>query len=59
MKINSEWHLAHRMPKNATLDERIEWHIAHAKHCNCREMPEKLKEEMKKRNIKVPTKGKN
>lgn len=49
MKLNKEWHLAHRMPKNPTIDQRIEWHIAHAKHCACREMPEKLKEEIRKR----------
>lgn len=49
LKINKEWHLAHLMPKNATLDQRIQWHIEHAKNCNCREMPEKIKEEIKKR----------
>lgn len=41
-KINKEWHLAHKMPKNPTLDERVEWHIEHAKHCTCREMPESI-----------------
>jgi hypothetical protein len=54
MKINKEWHLAHRMPPNASLDQRIEWHMEHAKHCQCREMPLKLKEELKKRGMKVP-----
>ena len=34
--------------KNATIAERIAWHLEHAKHCNCRPMPEKLKSEMKK-----------
>lgn len=54
MKTNREWHEANRMPKNATLDQRIAWHIEHAKHCSCRDIPEKLKEEMKKRKIKLP-----
>lgn len=49
MKINADWHRKHRMPKNPTLDERIEWHIEHAKHCACREMPAKIKEAIKKR----------
>jgi hypothetical protein len=49
MKLNKEWHLQHPMPKNPTLDERIAWHIAHAKHCMCREMPDKIKEEIKKK----------
>jgi hypothetical protein len=48
-KINKEWHEQHRMPKNATIDQRIAWHIEHVKHCSCRPMPEKLKAEMKKR----------
>jgi len=47
-KLNKEWHLAHRMPKNPTLDQRIEWHIEHSKHCKCRPMPDKLKAEIKK-----------
>lgn len=48
-KINREWHEQHRMPANATLDQRIEWHIAHAAHCQCREMPEKIKQAIKER----------
>jgi hypothetical protein len=52
MKINANWHLKHPMPKNPTLDQRIAWHLEHIKHCSCREIPEKLKTEMKKRKIK-------
>ena len=48
MKINRTWHEHHKMPKNASLDQRIEWHLAHEKNCQCREMPEKLREEIKK-----------
>lgn len=54
MSINKEWHLAHPMPKKASIEQRIEWHLEHSKHCNCRTgFPEKIKEEMKKRHIKV------
>jgi hypothetical protein len=35
--INKAWHEKHRMPKNASLEEKIEWHTGHAKHCNCRD----------------------
>jgi hypothetical protein len=35
-KINREWHLANKMPKNATFEQRIEWHKAHLEHCACR-----------------------
>jgi hypothetical protein len=53
MKFNKEWHLAHRMPQRATLEERIAWHLEHNKNCGCREIPVKMKQEMKKRGIKV------
>ncbi len=42
MKINAKWHLENKMPKNPTLDERINWHIKHAKNCLCRPIPPKL-----------------
>jgi hypothetical protein len=48
MAINKEWHLKHRMPKNPTPEEKIKWHKEHAKHCDCRPIPEKLAEEIRK-----------
>jgi hypothetical protein len=53
-KINKDWHLAHTMPKNPSLQQRIKWHLEHAKYCGCRPIPDKLKTEMKKLNIKFP-----
>ena len=54
-KINAEWHKKHRMPKNATTDQRIVWHLEHLKNCACRTgFPEKIKEEMEKREIAIP-----
>jgi hypothetical protein len=47
MKINKVWHLKNKMTKNPKPEERIKWHLAHAKHCLCRPMSEKLKEEIK------------
>ena len=47
-KINKEWHLAHVMPKNPTKEQRLNWHIEHAKVCACREMPDSLKNEIAK-----------
>ncbi len=35
-RINREWHLAHKMPKNPTFEQRVEWHREHQKHCTCR-----------------------
>ncbi len=52
MSINKEWHLKNRMPKNPSLDERINWHLEHSKNCRCREMPDNIKKEIKKRRLK-------
>ncbi|MBX9784239.1 MAG: hypothetical protein K2X48_13195 [Chitinophagaceae bacterium] len=48
-KLNKEWHLHHRMPKNTTLEQRIQWHLEHKQNCACRDIPQKLKEEIRKR----------
>ena len=54
-KINAAWHKEHRMPGNATIEQRIEWHLEHLKNCRCRpDLPVGLKEEMKKRKIEIP-----
>ena len=39
LKLNSSWHSKHAMPRNATLEQRAKWHLAHAKHCGCRQIP--------------------
>lgn len=49
--MNKEWHLKNPMPPNATTLQRIEWHLAHRKHCACRPIPAKLLEEMKRRGL--------
>lgn len=51
-KINKEWHLKHRMPKNPTIEQRIAWHLEHRKNCACRKIEGKLADEMRKRGIK-------
>lgn len=28
-KLNKEWHLKNKMPKNATFIQRVQWHLAH------------------------------
>ncbi|MDD5337666.1 MAG: hypothetical protein PHS02_04240 [Candidatus ainarchaeum sp.] len=49
MPINKEWHLKNRMPKNASFMQRVQWHVAHQKNCNCAPIPEKLLKEMRKK----------
>jgi len=44
MAINREWHAGNKMPKNATLAQRIKWHTAHQKNCSCRPAPKGLLE---------------
>lgn len=41
-KFNKDWHLAHVMPKNASLEQRITWHLEHQENCGCRPIPQKL-----------------
>jgi hypothetical protein len=52
--INKEWHEKHKMPKNPSQEQRIEWHIAHAENCKCWPIPEKLAEEIRKQKLNKP-----
>jgi hypothetical protein len=40
--MNKAWHSENRMPPKATLQQRIDWHREHRKHCACREVPKSL-----------------
>lgn len=55
MKINREWHEAHKLPRNATLEQRLDWHLSHAANCGCRDMPENIKRELENRGLTAPT----
>jgi hypothetical protein len=48
MSINKQWHLANKMPKNPTLDQRVNWHVEHAKNCTCRRIEGKILEEIQR-----------
>jgi hypothetical protein len=54
-RLNGRWHLSHPMPKNATLDQRVTWHLAHAKACGCREIPGTVAAELRRRGMSVTT----
>ena len=49
MRMNKDWHAANRMAKNPSLEQRIEWHLAHVKNCSCRPIPERLQAEITRR----------
>lgn len=36
------WHEKHKMPKNATLAQKIVWHFNHQMNCGCRPVPKSL-----------------
>ncbi len=46
--MNRDWHKAHRMLKNPTQTQRLEWHTTHSKHCDCRPVPKSVAEEIMK-----------
>lgn len=41
------------MPKNATLNQKIQWHSDHARECGCREIPPKILHKMNERKPKL------
>ena len=49
MTINKEWHLQNKMPKNPTAEERLKWHVAHAKNCACRPLTKEFLDNLKKK----------
>ncbi len=55
MPINKTWHEHNKMPRNASVEERIRWHLVHQKYCACRPIPAKLMTEIRKR-VKRPLK---
>jgi hypothetical protein len=48
-RVNKDWHATHRMPRNATLEQRVRWHREHARACACREMPASIRKAIEKR----------
>lgn len=50
-KLNAAWYKETRMPEKASLEHSITWDMGDRKHCGCKNIPEKLKAEMNKRNI--------
>jgi hypothetical protein len=46
--LNREWHRLNRMPPKATREQRIKWHVAHARACGCRDIPDSIKSEVER-----------
>lgn len=57
-KTNRLWHEQNRMPQNPSDQQRIDWHLAHAKVCGCRPIPKGVLALMRAHDIEVsPTKS--
>lgn len=54
MALNREWHAAHRLARAATLEQRLDWHLAHAEACGCRDMPLAIRQELETRGLLAP-----
>jgi 8-oxo-dGTP diphosphatase len=52
-KINKEWHEKNKMPTKATLNQKIQWYIDHARECACREIPKNILQKMQERKPKI------
>ena len=52
--MNRAWHDAHVMPRNATLEQRLSWHLDHAQQWACRPIPASVLKVMAERGIAVP-----
>jgi hypothetical protein len=52
--LNAAWHKKHPMPRNATMAQRMKWHLAHANACGCREIPKIVLTELKARGVEFP-----
>ncbi len=53
-ELNAAWHKANRMPARASLDQRVAWHMAHARVCACRGLPASILKELKRREVEPP-----
>ena len=47
--MNATWHKAHPMPARATPQQRLRWHVAHAKACGCRKLTVSMLRELRRR----------
>jgi hypothetical protein len=53
-KLNGKWHEKHPMPPHASLDQRVEWHLAHVQACGCRGISRSVEAELRVRGINLP-----
>ena len=40
--MNRDWHQQHKLPRSATEQQRLQWHLEHCRNCSCRPFPKGL-----------------
>ena len=51
---NGLWHHKHPLSSRPSFDERIRWHLSHARACGCRAIPKHVADTLRERGIDVP-----
>jgi hypothetical protein len=49
--MNEQWHRDHPLGSGSSLDERVAWHVEHAKACGCRPIPDSVAAEVRARGL--------
>ena len=49
--MNAEWHRAHVLGLGASVDDRVAWHLEHARACACRPVPDDIAELIRARGL--------
>lgn len=52
-RINADWHRANPMPEHPTDEQRVAWHLAHARACGCRRIEGGVKALLERHGIEV------
>ena len=57
--LNEIWHKSHKMSPRATPQQRLRWHLAHAKACGCRKLTASSLEKLRLLAKKPASKGRS
>jgi hypothetical protein len=57
--VNVDWHRDHVLGQGAPLDERVTWHLEHARACACRPIPARIATEIQARGLDTSTEGRD
>jgi hypothetical protein len=50
--MNKDRHAKNRLPKNASLEQRVGWHEEHAADCACRPVPARVRAAIGKKDFR-------